>query len=420
MDEKVFTVPNSELVVTRRHFLYGAVGVGAIAAASTAANALGLTGEKDEDLNILKVANSQVTDSSALSEVEASLHMALVGDFKIAYGSLVWCNDSYTACCLVPGSSAKPLTQIEILRLSSGSSVTVVEHAVGQEEGFEIYDARATSQGLIWTEADILEGVWRVYTAVMTPDGVMGTPVKVDEADHNWETPTIELVGNMAFWQVMPRKDGECATANSAVKQARVGSSEVWLAYSSKGRLATPPYATESGIVITPRAESASVHYQLTYLDAQSGSVLDSVVLPQSMKPLAAGYGDTGFTFCFEGIYDYGDGISNLGTYVPQTQASWDGYSNANWFRWTRTPSCAPAWCGGKLICKSTSAVCGIDLHNNTYFAFDVETGTPDYGEFLASSGSRSTVVTYSNVDSHPIDGEASQYCRVRVWQALS
>ena len=32
---------------------------------------------------------------------------------------------------------------------------------------------------------------------------------------------------------------------------------------------------------------------------------------------MECGWGKTGFSFAFDGIYNYGEGIANLGTYLP-------------------------------------------------------------------------------------------------------
>lgn len=68
---------------------------------------------------------------------------------------------------------------------------------------------------------------------------------------------------------------------------------------------------------------------------------------------------------------------------------------------------------------KSSTTV-GIDLEANTYFALETKSGSADYFEYLASTGMGSTVVTYSNIDYQPIDGEAQKYCLVRVWAPVS
>ena len=86
--------------------------------------------------------------------------------------------------------------------------------------------------------------------------------------------------------------------------------------------MTTPPCAVEGGVVITPRAATSGTYYQLTRLDAATAQVTDAVVLPSSMRPLEAAYGPTGFSFAFDAIYNYGDGIKNLGTYVPASAVS--------------------------------------------------------------------------------------------------
>lgn len=417
---RVPTPNGGEVLLTRRHFLYGALGIGALAAVGGGATVIAQQMQDDsEDIVVLEVPENAVASSDACVEVSAEEHMSLIGNFELPYGTLVWANDDDIAACLLPTDSAKPLTQVGLLALGSGALSTVLEEAVGLDEGFEIYDVRATSSGLIWTEADILDGIWRIYTA--RSDGAsIGTPVLVEEGGSDWETPSIALVGNRAFWQVLPKSDGAKKAEASLLKRATVGANDTETVYSSTGRMATAIYALEDSVVITPRTDTGSIHYQLTRIDAASGSTLDTLVLPTSMKPLEAGYGDTGFTFSFDAWYTYGDGIANIGTYTPASPVTDGSYSDAPWFCFTRTPTAAPAWCGNYFIVKSTLAVCGVNLDTNEYFAFDVESGADDYGEYLATSGSHKTLVTYANIDNKPIDGEPVNCCRVRIWSPLS
>ena len=131
------------------------------------------------------------------------------------------------------------------------------------------------------------------------------------------------------------------------------------------------------------------------------------------MKPLEAGIRQHRVHVHFRRhLQNYGDGIANLG-HLHACGAGWppppaDGlgnaaYSAARWFRHTRTPTAAPAWCValGGLMVKSTTTV-GIDLEAQTYFAIDVKSGADDYYEYLASTGMGSTVVTYTNVNHQP------------------
>lgn len=421
-------LPNGgEILLTRRHFLFGALGVGALAAAGAGASAIieQTKNNPDDDLVVLTVPESAVLASGS-DEFGASFTqiddpatlMNLTGSFELPYGSLVWASDDDVAACLLPTDSGKPLTNVALLALGSGTYNTVLDQAVGSNEGFEIYDVRATATGLIWSEADILDGIWRVYTA--RHDGAtIGTPTLVEEGDEDWEMPTIAATGNRAFWQMLPKASGSKKTEPSLFKGATMGSSDVETLWTSIGRMASAPYALDGAVVITPRTDTSSIHYQLTCLDATSGEVRDTMALPTSMKPLEAGYGNTGFMFSFDAGYQYGDGISSIGTYAPATKVTGGDYSSAPWFRFSRNPTAAPAWCGSYLMVKSLTQVVGINFDTSQWFALDAKSGAAEYGDYLASTGSRNTVVTFSNVNDRPLGGEAKQYCLVRVWSPL-
>lgn len=416
-------LPNGdEVLLTRRHFLYGALGLGALAAVGAGGSVVVQQAQHspDDDLVVLEVPASAVLENSELTEVEnAEERMKLIGSFELPFGSLVWANDDQVAACLLPTEGASPLTKVALLSLDSGNQTVVLEQAVGNDEGFEIYDVRATSSGLVWTEADILDGIWRVYTATLSGEN-LGEPTLVEEGDAEWETPSIAVAGPYAFWQVLPKLDGSKSTEDSLFKRATMGSSDSQVLYTSHGRLATPPYALEDSVVITPRTDTSSIHYQLTRIDAASGEVLDTMVLPGSMRPMEAGYGKTGFTFSFNAGYDYGDGIANMGTYAPTSEVTDGNYSGSSWFHYFRDPTAAPVWCGRFLMVKSNKSVVGIDLDAKELFILEVDNGTESYGEYPASTGTRDVLVTFTNVDDKPLDGEAKKYCHVKLWSPLS
>lgn len=421
--QEAFTVETQagNVSVTRRQLL---IGVGAIAGVVVAGvggmaayEQLSATGSAD--LTTLEVPEGAVVTNEDFASIEPDAAVSLAGSFELPYGTQVWANSDTVAVCLVPGETSTPLATVALLWLGSGTTQTVLGEAIGQAEGFSIFDVRASDQGIIWVEADIPDGTWRVYTATLSADGTVGQATLVEEGDSDWEMPQIAAVADKAFWQMLPRTDGEASTESSTLRAAQMGSADAHTAYTSDGRMATPPYGTADGVVITPRAEASGVYYQLTYLDAASESVLDSVVLPASMRPLEAGYGETGFMFSFDAIYDYGDGISQLGTYAPSVDAAGADYSASSWFRFGRTPTAAPSWCGSYLMVKSTTSVVGANLATNEVFALPVEDGADDYGDYLATTGTHGTVVTFSNIDDDPISGEARTCCLVRVWAPL-
>lgn len=422
---------SGETLLTRRHFLYGAIGVGVLAAAGAgiSAGVSAFSKAEEPSFNVLAVPKSAVTTASAASpgdftEIEdSSTVMGLSGSYELPYGTLVWASDSTYAACLVPTEGSKPLTKISLLTLSNGTNTTVVSQAVGQDDGFEIYDVRACEKGLVWTEANILDGTWRIYSAALS-NGEAGTPALAEEGSSDFETPTIAAAGSYAFWQVLPAKDGAKSTEPSRLARARFGTTDSEEVYTSKGRMSTPPYSAGNSVVITPRTASSGTRYAIVRIDAQTGAVADSIVLPSSMKPLEAGWGDTGLLFSFDAIYNYGEGIANLGTYIPMSEtdpAADDlgnaGYCNVPWFRHAVTPTAPPAWCGGWIILKDSYNVCGFDPANKQYFMLEVKSGAPSFGDYLASTGSVDRMVTYSNINYTSIAGDTQQYCNVRVWE---
>ena len=428
---KVPAPGGGQVLLTRRHFLYGAIGIGALAVVGggigVGVNAASKANEPT--FNTLTVSKDAVTSCSAatpgdFTEIEdSSTVLGLSGTYELPYGTLVWASNDSVAACLVPTDGSKPLTKVVLLSLSSGNQTTAISQAKGQEEGFEIYDVRACATGIVWTEANILDGTWRIYSAGLS-NGELGTAALAEEGGADWETPTLAASSGYAFWQVLPKKDGSASKEASRLMRARFGSSDTEEAYTSKGRMCTPPYATGDSVVITPRAAASSSRYQLTRIDAQSASVVDSLVLPSSMKPLEAGYGDTGFMFSFEAIYNFGEGIANLGTYIPAStvQPDTDAQGNASyslvpWFRHGVTPTAPPAWCGGWIIAKDSYNVCGFSPESKQYFMLEVKSGAPSFGDYLASTGSVKRVVTYSNIDNTTLQGESQQYCCVRVWE---
>ncbi|MBQ9043759.1 MAG: twin-arginine translocation signal domain-containing protein [Eggerthellaceae bacterium] len=408
------------MLVSRRAFLYGTAAAGAMAAVGLGLSGCGaITGGSDEVTYLEVPESSLVTlnDFEALDSPEGKIQ--LVGSFDIPYGTLVWANDDEVAACLLPTSSGSPLTQVGLLFFSSGSLNVVLDRAVGAAEHFEVYDVRATVNGLVWTEANVLQGIWRVYTARIANGGIEGAPVLVEEGDATYDTPMLAVSSKLAFWQVVPKAPND-AGLPSRLMAAAFGIDKTECVYENARRMGTPPYSDVDSITIAPRLDMSTVYYQLTNIDAQSGKVTDSLTLPGGMSPLETGYGKTGFMLSFADIYNYGDGISNLGTYTPVRKPSDGNYSNVKWFGFARTPTAAPAWCGNLLVVKSSYSVCGVDLEAGTYFAIDVDNGADDYGEYLASSGTHGNFVTYANIDHHPIGADAVHACRVKIWNVLT
>lgn len=432
-----------EMTLSRRHFVGGAIGVAALAAIGGGAAWASAHSSDDDTLKTLKVPEDAVVASSDLEEMEDYEDaLTLAESVQLPYGSLVWASDDAVAACLIPAESAKPLSQVGVVDLIDGTYDIVIEHAVGEDEGYEIYDVRANSSGIIWTEADIMDSLWRVYGATLSGTSV-GAPQLLDEGDANWEMPMLAVAAGYGFWQRLPNLDGNARVEDSLLKRAAFGTSDVEEVYASQGRMACPPTSCGDSLTFVPRARTSGTYYQLTRMNGATAAVTDACVLPSSMKPMECGWGKTGFSFAFDGIYNYGEGIANLGTYTPlempaDASAALDTVTGANdvpylpatganvgtaaysavpWFRFAATPLSAPCWCGNWLIVRGSGFVIAVDLVGRRYARLPLQEGSSDYNDFLASTHAGNRAVTYCNVDYTPTDGDAQKYCLVRIWE---
>jgi len=428
-DEAGMHIPtgNSEILLTRRQLLYGVAGLAGVAAVGGAAAAVSSATDAGNEVSSLAVAERDVFTLDDCAEVPADDVMTLVGDFKLPYGTLVWAGCDTMAACLRPTEKASPLVTLSILNLTSGYESVVLSKADGAKEGFEIYDARATDDGLIWTEANILTGAWRVFVSKIAMMD-LEEHHQVDEGDASCEMPTLAAIGGNAYWQVVPVEPPEDAeNPDEGETQVRTVAfakpADVKTICTVPGRCVTAiqPANDEEGVVIVRRHPDARTHRQMV-LVGPDGTELDSVTLPARMVPMEACYGPSGFAFSFESIYNYGDGIANLGTYTPQAKPDSGQYSNRSWFHFTRTPSMPPAWCDGWFMVKSTSAVVGIDLQSKRYTIFSTDNNAEIYGDCLASQGSNGTVVIFTNIDrtaavqDHEDVTDDDKLCNVRVY----
>ena len=388
-----------EVLLTRRNLLIGAGAIAGVAALgggiSLATSSLG--GGNEVSVDSISVPTDAVNALSDYEQVDYTQHVKTAGTYKLTYGTLVWADNDTVAACLVPGDSSSPLNTVSVLFLSNGKTASVLSEAQGAGDGYEIIDVRCSENGLIWTESSAYESAWRVYTAKLNGSDVSAI-TQVDQGDGNWLIPSLAAVGDTAFWQVNPNTSGDSASERSALKSARFGSNDVSVPCTSKKAFATRVTAADDGVVVTPRAEATGTYYQLTKVSADSNSVVDQMTLPSSMMPDLAAYGRSGFSFGFSSIYNFGDGIANLGTYTPRSAVNANQYNGLQWFRFTRTPITAPCWSGEWFVVKSTTALCGVNFGSKSYFAIDTPSGCDTYGEHLVSTGTRSSFVGLSQI----------------------
>ena len=430
------TPHNDEIILSRRQLLFGALGVAALGGTALAASSHSKQVKEASEIKSLEVPVEAVSSTADYDgeSIAAKDYMSLEGAFRLPYGTLVWSNSDHYAACLIPTTTSSPLSLAAVLSLDSGNYEVVLDKAVTPESGWEIFDVRATEDAVIWTEAHCMANTWKVYQASYDPGNGIGKPVLMAEGDQNLETPFLAVAGDRVFWQILPAIAGETPDEDSLILASSIGENNPIEVCRSQGRMSTPLYATQDGIVCTPRIATDGVYHELTYVEASSLKTKDTLILPGGMKPTEAGWSNGRFSFAFDAIYNYGEGIANLGTYVPETD---DKPEKTTWFRFDRNPVAAPAWCGPWFVVKSTRGVSCIDTTNKTMFSLGCPDGTDDYGDYLASTGTNDVIVTYCNIDtitqgSEPAetldkysDGQITPYVTderhtlIRVWKPL-
>ena len=384
----------SGATLTRRGFL--ARGAGLAAGAVVAGSALGVlsgcgSSSSDADVDVLAVAENAVTTLDAFTNIKKpSRYYTAETLAMLDAGCMLFSSDGKVAAVLSTGETADPLSTAGLLELSSGTYQTVLSKAEGEKDGFSIYAVRASSELLVWVESNYLTSDWRVYCATVDAGSLsIGSAVKLDEGDVQYDAPEIAVIGSTAFWIVQPAENGSKTSESSQLKAASGGSAASTV-LTSNGRFNGGLSVSDQVLTAMPRADASGVYYQLTAIQSGTGAVIAKQVLPKSFKPSCAIYVNGSFSFAIGASYDYGDGIRNVGTYYPM--------GNGEWLRIAKTPVTPLGLCKGWLFCKSGSRTVFIDTTKRRYFTVDAPSDSASYGDYPIVVGSTSRVYNYATV----------------------
>lgn len=413
---------------TRRQVIIGsAVAGGALLAAGGTYYVI--EGSQDDSGgNYISVSDSQVIgieDCEEISELDG--FMREQREIILPYASLAWTGEDSVISVLEPTEEGSPLVTAHTIDVNTGNGTEVLSAAITDGMLFEIFDFRANEKGYVWIESNILAGKTYVYTSTASA-GAQAGRVAMEITDQ-WEIPQIAACGNYAWIQCVPTDANE-ETQRSRLYKVRFGDGESDLIQVDETRsFACAPVATPNGLVISPRNSQISSCYDIRLIDPANSETLDVCTLPQSMRPQDVGYGKTGFAFTFSGAYDYGDGISKMGSYMTISAGSKlagdngashdariENLSQQNWINFNRTPYTAPCWLDDMLVFKSTRAIAVFRPLEQEYALLSADDGADDYGIWLCSAGDTSTLVTLQNIDYTPLEGDAVKECRLRFY----
>lgn len=385
------------LKLTRRGFVRGSVKALASCAALAAFGGAGVlsacsSGDDDNQVQVLEVAENAVVTLDGFTEYEnASKYweVSTVGTYNP--GTLLSASNSVVAAALCPGETADPLNTIGLIDLRTGKLATLLEQAVGHDDGYTFYNATASEELLVWVESNFLTSDWSVYCATLNAGKMsIGQPVQVDAGNADYDAPEIAAIGPSAYWIVQPAEDGERTKEDSLLK-ASSGGSAAAVIYTSHGRFNGGLSVSDQVLTAMPRADTESgIYYQLTAFQSGTGAVIASQILPRSFRPTCAIYMNNAFAFSIGASYDYGGGIANVGTYYPLDASTW--------LRLTRQPVTPPGLCQGWLFSKSGSRTALVNLEDRGYLTVDAPSGTADYGDYPVVVGECDRIYVYATV----------------------
>lgn len=414
---------------TRRQLIIGAAGAGAVILAGSGIYYAVESTKDNSGTETLTVPASQVLSIDDCEEVgDLSAFMTLDREIIMPYATLAWAGEDNIAAALVPTEEGSPLVTAETINITDSAEGQVLSGAITNGMRYEIFDFRANEKGYVWTESNIMAGKTYVYTAAAgtSNDGALAM-----EIDSNWDLPELAACGDYAWIQRRPSDTNETDDKAQLYKIRFGANQDSAELVEETRRFACGPVATKEGLIATPRNTVSSSCYDIKLIDPNSGSLKDVCTLPSSMRPQDVGYGKTGFTFTFSGSYDYGEGISGMGSYASITSganlagesgaardARVSNLGNQNWLHFDRTPFCAPCWLGDMLVFKSTRSIAIFKPNEKQYVLLSADDGADDYGVWLCTSGDCDSLVTLQNIDYTPLSGDSVKECRIRIYKA--
>jgi hypothetical protein len=370
-------------------------------------------------IEYLDVDPSQVLPYTGMANAEPADYVRESNNFDLPLGSLVYQCSNSQALVITPGASSKALIRLGLVDLDSGELVPILGQALGYNEDYVIYDARASAGAIIWVECNMVHGLWRVLAApllsgAITEEG-MAQAALLEEGNSDFDPPLVAASATKVYWTVMPAATGPANTQDSYLRCAEF-TGQVFgekptaqTIYTSHGRMIVGPQVSGDTITIVPRVDTDAVYYQLTTLNTNDDTVRNIALLPPSLRVTDAVWLGEGFAFGIEGNYDYAKGLAYFGTYYQ--------LGNGQYLYVNKVPTSTPVAMKSLLYVKSTKNVIGLD----TAFGNAVIIPTPEncvsYGDILAAGGTQDRLVVFTTVTSRI--GQERGMCRVRVLDAL-
>lgn len=377
--------------VTRRGFFRGA---GAAAVTGAAVGVLSACTPQDDS----QIPEPMVVDADRAINVlkeykEIELDLTAKDEWSIPLGSVLHEGTGMWIPVTQAGASASPMVKGCALSLDDGSLSEVVPDVIGDSHTVVIYDTRCSDEVYAWVELDYLTHAWTLYAARFNKGTLDGSATALWQADANYDPPGFACAGNSVIWQIAPALSGNKTVEHSFCYIWKVGSESAKEVVESPGRFAIAPSISNDVVILAPRVrEKEGVYYGVTAysLNDDLSTIVDQLVLPQTVRPFYATYIDDRFAVSIEASYSSGGMFGTMGTYI--------GTSKGPFVSLPREPSANIAGYDDKFVVKSRTSYFVIDIKKATYGILTAANRCVDYGEYPARVGESSDFVTFATV----------------------
>ncbi|RVU98222.1 twin-arginine translocation signal domain-containing protein [Coriobacteriales bacterium OH1046] len=380
--------------ITRRSFLKGGVAAGVAAAAVTllpgCANPASSSNATPDPTVI-----PEEDGVDALETYEYQDLGLTPGDtFELPLGNVLLPSEGNWIPVMTAGAAAMPMVKASVLSLASGTLMEVVPQPLTVSPTNVIYDVRCSADAFAWVELDMITRAWSLYGARFSAGSLMGATLLLAQGDKDWDPPAFCCSGQRVLWQVQPSLSGGKTAEHSFCYLWNVGRSDAQAVVESPGRFATGPTPSGTAITLTPRVRAdEGVYYGVTCysLGDDLATIIDQLVMPESVRPMAASRVGDRFVVSVEASYDSGGLLGGMGTFITGD----DGKITCFW----REPAEGACGSGDLFIIKSRASYFALDVGTRTYGFLPAIDRSVDYGEFPARAGEfGDSFVTYATV----------------------
>ena len=369
-------------------------GVGLATAAGAAIGVLpGCTNTPQDDVPEPMVVDVERVTNILEEYEEVDLSMSERDTWEAPLGSVLHESAGTWVAVTQAGSSAMPMVKGCALSLSDGKLYEVVPDVMGDNHTVVIYDTRCSDEVYAWVELDMLTHAWTLYGAKFDKGSLSGTATTLWTADANYDPPGFVCAGKSVIWQITPSLSGDKTKEHSFCYLWKTGDANAQAVVESPGRFAIAPSVSDDLVILVPRVRAdEGVYYGVTAysLDNDLGTIVDQLVLPQSVKPFYATRVGDRFVISIEASYSSGGMFGNMGTYI--------GPSAGPFVSMPREPSANVAGKDDTFIIKSRTSYFVVDLHKATYSILTAANRCVDYGEFPVRVGETADFVTFATV----------------------